>query len=173
MELSLVRPPFEHTSQWRHQFMERGAFKKEVALFLGCCCPVSSVSGVRLVCWIWSAWPRRARPLCWVPHPWRGLEQPPTLCPCAVFGVSPVWWSVPWTLLTTPRVWEVSLCIVLPPVIPVSPGFTKSYSHYLASCDIGTRTQCVPMHLQLFGVAEWISPVTGVKRNSSRIDPSE
>ena len=115
--------------------MERGAFKKEVALFLGCCCPVSSVSGVRLVCWIWGAWPRRARPVCWVPHPWRGLEQPPTLCPCAVFGVNPVWWSVSWTLLATLRVWEVSLCIVLPPVIPVSPGFTKSYSHYLACCD--------------------------------------
>ena len=115
--------------------MERGAFKKEVYLFWGCCCPVSSVSGVRLVCWIRSAWPRRARPVCWVPHPWRGLEQPPTLFPCAVFGVSPVWWSVPWTLLATPRVWKVSFCIVLPPVIPVSPGFTKSYSHYLATCD--------------------------------------
>ena len=31
----------------------------------------------------------------------------------------------------------------------------------------------MPMHLQLFGIAEGISPVTAVKRNSGRIDPLE
>ena len=45
-ELALVRPPFEPTSQWRHQFVVRGTFKKEVALFWACCCPVSLFSGV-------------------------------------------------------------------------------------------------------------------------------
>ena len=46
VELALVRPPFEPTSQWRHQFVVRGTFKKEVACFWACCCPVSLVSGV-------------------------------------------------------------------------------------------------------------------------------